>query len=47
MKVILAGLLLRYDVKFKEGDGRPKDIRGRITTSPNLTAEVLFRKRIE
>lgn len=47
MKVILAGLLLRYDVKFKEGDGRPEDMRGKITTCPNLTAEVLFRKRVE
>jgi hypothetical protein len=47
MKIILARLLLRYDVKFKEGDGRSEDMRRRVTTCPNMTAKILFRKRVE
>ena len=45
IKIILAGILLRYDLKFEEGKGRPENVRGRTQTWPNKTAEVLFRKR--
>ncbi|KAG4440774.1 hypothetical protein IFR05_003761 [Cadophora sp. M221] len=45
IKVILAGLLLRYDVKFQEGEGRPENVYGRTQIAPNREAKVLFRKR--
>ncbi|KAH7369745.1 cytochrome P450 [Rhexocercosporidium sp. MPI-PUGE-AT-0058] len=45
IKVILAGLLSRYDVKFQEGQGRPENMNGKTLMVPNQKAEVLFRKR--
>ena len=47
IKVILAGLLLSYDFKFRDGEGRPENTRGRTYIRPNKAAEVLFRKRAE
>jgi cytochrome P450 len=45
IKVIFAGLLMRYDVKLKEGMGRPANMRGKTRLGPDTKAEVLFRKR--
>ena len=45
IKLILAGILMRYDVKFPDGQGRPENMNGATTMGPSHTAEVLFRKR--
>lgn len=45
IKVIFASLLMRYDVKLKEGMGRPANMRGKTRLGPDTKAEVLFRKR--
>ena len=44
-KMILAHLLLRYDIRLKEGEGRPKPMMFMMTKSPNQDAEILFRRR--
>jgi hypothetical protein len=44
IKLTLIFVLLRYDVKFKDGQ-RPKDWHLGLARNPNLSAEVLFRKR--
>ena len=45
IKVILVGLLLRYEMRFKDGEGRPKDVLARTQINPNRGAEVLFRRQ--
>ncbi|KAI1342040.1 cytochrome P450 [Xylariaceae sp. FL0016] len=45
IKMILAHFLLHYDIKLKEGEGRPKPNMFMMTKSPSQTAEVLFRRR--
>ncbi|KAH9909567.1 ent-kaurene oxidase [Xylariomycetidae sp. FL2044] len=45
IKTILAYLLLNYDLKFKDGEGRPKPNMFMMTKGPNMQAEVLFRRR--
>ncbi|CAJ2508095.1 Uu.00g092810.m01.CDS01 [Anthostomella pinea] len=45
VKLILAHLLLNYDIKLKDGEGRPKPNMFMMTKSPSQTAEVLFRRR--
>ncbi|KAI0007725.1 ent-kaurene oxidase [Xylariaceae sp. FL0662B] len=45
IKMILAYLLLNYDIKFKDGETRPKPNMFMMTKSPNTNAEVLFRRR--
>lgn len=44
-KMILAHLLLRYDIKLREGQGRPSPMMFMMTKCPSPTAEVLFRRR--
>jgi hypothetical protein len=44
MKMMLAFILLTYDVKTKDGK-RPPNQKYQTLTAPNMTAEILFRKR--
>ncbi|KAI0024517.1 ent-kaurene oxidase [Xylariomycetidae sp. FL0641] len=45
IKMILAYLLLNYDLRLKDGEERPKPNMFMMTKSPSQTAEVLFRRR--
>ncbi|KAM6503777.1 Cytochrome P450 [Amanita muscaria] len=45
IKVMLAHLLLNYDIKMADGGGRPKDWQFGIFTGPDTNAKILFRKR--
>lgn len=45
IKLILAYFVLRYDIRLKEGDERPKSMAYVWTKSPHLTAELEFRRR--
>ncbi|KAI1370886.1 ent-kaurene oxidase [Hypoxylon crocopeplum] len=45
IKMILAYLLLRYDVKLKDGEARPSPNMFMMTKSPSMTAEIMFRRR--
>ncbi|RYP56062.1 hypothetical protein DL769_009988 [Monosporascus sp. CRB-8-3] len=45
-KLILAYLVLHYDVRLREGEGRPAPAMFMMTKSPNPDAEILFRRRI-
>ncbi|KAI1080681.1 ent-kaurene oxidase [Whalleya microplaca] len=45
IKMILAYLILNYDLKFKDGETRPKPNMFMMQKSPNTNAEVLFKRR--
>ncbi|KAI0135259.1 ent-kaurene oxidase [Daldinia grandis] len=45
IKMVLAYLLLNYDIKLRDGEGRPTPNMFMMTKSPSMTAEVLFRRR--
>ncbi|KAF3062287.1 Ent-kaurene oxidase [Daldinia childiae] len=45
IKMVLAYLLLNYDMKLRDGEGRPAPNMFMMTKSPSMTAEVLFRRR--
>ncbi|KAI1205902.1 ent-kaurene oxidase [Annulohypoxylon truncatum] len=45
IKMVLAYLLLNYDVRLRDGEGRPPPNMFMMTRSPSTTAEVLFRRR--
>ncbi|KAI8623802.1 cytochrome P450 [Xylariaceae sp. FL1651] len=45
IKLILAHLLLNYEIKLRDGEARPKPVTFMMTKSPSQTAEVLFRRR--
>ncbi|KAI1806390.1 ent-kaurene oxidase [Daldinia bambusicola] len=45
IKMVLAYLLLRYDIKLRDGEGRPPPNMFMMTKGPSMTAEVLFRRR--
>ncbi|KAI0420238.1 cytochrome P450 [Xylaria grammica] len=45
IKLVLAYLLLNYDIKLRDGEARPKPVVFMMTKSPSQTAEVLFRRR--
>ena len=47
IKLNLAALLLKYDLKLKDGERRPKSLNYQFLNSPNPNAEVLFRNRGE
>ncbi|RYP92012.1 hypothetical protein DL770_001867 [Monosporascus sp. CRB-9-2] len=44
-KLILAYLVLHYDVRLREGEGRPAPAMFMMTKSPSPDAEILFRRR--
>ncbi|KAI2609248.1 ent-kaurene oxidase [Hypoxylon sp. NC1633] len=45
IKMILAYLLLNYDVRLRDGEARPAPNMFMMTKSPSMTAEILFRRR--
>ncbi|KAL9120104.1 MAG: hypothetical protein Q9187_003338 [Circinaria calcarea] len=45
IKILLVELLLRYDLKFAEGDARPQDMHHDFSVIPNPMAELLIRKK--
>ncbi|KAI1500539.1 cytochrome P450 [Biscogniauxia marginata] len=45
IKMTLAHVLLHYDIRLREGEGRPTPNMFMMTKSPSPTAEVLFRRR--
>ena len=45
IKMVLAYFLLNYDVRLKEGEGRPKPMMMVMSKAPDPNAEVLFRRR--
>ena len=46
IKLMLAFLLLRYDVKTVVDGVRPADMKFQITIIPDRKAKILFRKRV-
>lgn len=46
LKSMLAHVLMNYDIKMPNGAGRPANIRIGQEMLPDVTAEVLFRKRV-
>lgn len=47
MKVLLAHILLKYDVKMADRQGQPKNWQFGRYSGPDTTAKILFRKRRE
>ena len=45
IKVVLAALLKQYDIKLREGEGRPKGLLFQTNQFPNLSAVILFKNR--
>ncbi|EEY23335.1 ent-kaurene oxidase [Verticillium alfalfae VaMs.102] len=45
IKMVLAYFLLRYEVRLKEGEGRPKGMMMVMSKMPDPNAELLFRRR--
>ncbi|KAF8687632.1 hypothetical protein AX14_003646 [Amanita brunnescens Koide BX004] len=46
LKIMLAHVLINYDIKMANGAGRPANIRIGQDMHPDVTADVLFRKRV-
>lgn len=45
IKMVLASLLLEYDIKFPEGQGRPKSIPAFEYSFPDPAGKIMFKKR--
>ncbi|KAI0368876.1 cytochrome P450 [Pilatotrama ljubarskyi] len=45
LKAMLAYMIVNYDMKLPDGQGRPENLYWGATVVPNPSAEVLFRKR--
>ncbi|KAB5563135.1 cytochrome P450 [Coniochaeta sp. 2T2.1] len=45
IKMMLAYFLLNYDLKLKDGEGRPKSMMIVMSKTPNPKTEILFRRR--
>ncbi|KAE9363515.1 cytochrome P450 [Stipitochalara longipes BDJ] len=45
IKLILITLMSKFDIKLKQGEGRPKNFVFQTMNSPNPAAEILFRSR--
>ncbi|KAI1768091.1 ent-kaurene oxidase [Hypoxylon sp. FL1150] len=45
IKLVLALLLLRYDIRLRDGEKRPAPNMFMMTKSPSMTAEIMFRRR--
>lgn len=46
LKTMLAHLLVNYDIKMANGAGRPANKRIGQEMTPDIAAEVLFRRRV-
>ncbi|KAL2065352.1 hypothetical protein VTL71DRAFT_3022 [Oculimacula yallundae] len=47
IKLIIASFLARYDLKLKDGEGRPKSINFQHANAPDPKAQILFRRRVQ
>ncbi len=48
IKLVLALLLLRYDIRLRDGEAaRPAPNMFMMTKSPSMTAEIMFRRRTD
>jgi cytochrome P450 len=45
IKMMLAYLLLGFDMRLKDGEGRPKGFTMMMSKAPNPEAEIMFRRR--
>ena len=45
IKMMLAYFLLNFDMKLKNGEGRPKPFMLMMSKTPNPNGEVMFRRR--
>lgn len=45
IKAVMSRLIMEYDFKFMDGQGRPQNINNGEQTMPNMLVEVLIRKR--
>ncbi len=45
IKMMLSYFLLHFDIKLKDGEGRPKPRMRRMSHTPNPNGEVMFRRR--
>ncbi len=45
VKLVLVALLARYELKLKEGEGRPKSVVFQINQFPDTKAEILFKNK--
>lgn len=45
IKMVLAHFLLNYDVRLKDGQGRPKGMVIMMSRAPDMKGEVLFKRR--
>lgn len=45
IKMMLAYFLLNYDLRLKDGEGRPKSLMVMMSKTPNPRAEIMFRRR--
>ena len=45
LKVMLAHVVMNYDVKMADGKGRPGNWQFGIHRAPDTSAQILFRKR--
>jgi hypothetical protein len=43
--MVLAAVIQNYEVKLKDGEGRPKGLSYQINQFPDPKAEVLFRNK--
>ncbi|CUS09025.1 unnamed protein product [Tuber aestivum] len=44
MKILLAFIILQYDIKYPEGQSRPETIRNGEFTTPDINQKLLFKK---
>ncbi|KAF3001030.1 hypothetical protein E8E14_005804 [Neopestalotiopsis sp. 37M] len=47
IKVILAHLVTKYDIKLKDGEGRPEPVMFMMSKTANSKAEIMFKRRSE
>jgi hypothetical protein len=47
LKLMLAHIIMNYDVKLEDDGVRPKDMWFMTTCVPNMNAKVLFRRRVD
>ncbi|KAM0272214.1 hypothetical protein ACHAQH_008796 [Verticillium albo-atrum] len=46
IKMVLAYFLLKFEIRLKEGEGRPKGMMMVMSKMPDPNAEILFRRRV-
>lgn len=46
IKLVVLAFMERYEIKLKEGEGRPKNLRYQSLNAPNPTGEILLKSRM-